>query len=285
MVDLEVESVIDQAEESGAILSSHADLLRGVLEFKDTVAREIMIPRTQVVAIEIDTPFEKVLDLVKDAGHSRYPIYRGRPDQVAGVLYAKDLFQLEREGTTLANGSISALVRTPVFFVAETQKIGDLLRQMQAKRVHLAVVVDEFGGTAGIVTLEDILEEIVGEITDEYDAEEVPDVDPLDDGRLRLAARLPVDDLAELFPGIDADDNELTEAVEAADVETVGGLLAQRLGRVPLPGAVAEVAGLRLLAEGGKDARGRVRITTVLVEQLDRAEPVEEEETDVRAGS
>ena len=148
------------------------------------------------------------------------------------------------------------------------------LKEMQAQRKHMAIVVDEYGGTAGVVTIEDILEEIVGEIADEYDLEEVPDVQPLDGGRLRLAARLPVDDLADLFPGIDVDDNELTEAVEAADVETVGGLLAQRLGRVPLPGAVAEVAGLRLHAEGGKDSRGRIRITTVLVEQIDR--PAEE---------
>ena len=136
----------------------------------------------------------------------------------------------------------------------------------------MAIIIDEYGGTAGLVTIEDILEEIVGEITDEYDGEELPDVARLDDGRLRVAARLPVEDLQELdglFPeGGDFDEGpaaQLRAVLEEADVDTVGGLLAQRAGRVPLPGAEAEVAGLRLLAEGGKDARGRMRIVSVLV--------------------
>ena len=150
--------------------------------------------------------------------------------------------------------------------------IRDRLKEMQTSRNHMAIVVDEYGGTAGVVTIEDILEEIVGEITDEYDADEVPDVARLDDGRLRVAGRLPVEDLQELdglFPeSVDYDEGpaaELRAVLEEADVDTVGGLLAQQLGRVPLPGAEVEVAGLHLLAEGGKDARGRVRITTVLI--------------------
>jgi hypothetical protein len=163
-------------------------------------------------------------------------------------------------------------VMRPAVFVPDSKRIDELLKEMQRTRSHLAIVVDEYGGTAGVVTIEDILEEIVGEITDEYDAEEVPDVTRLDDGRLRVAARLPVEDLERLFPD-DYADYDATEGTGAAlravladaDVDTVGGLLAHQLGRVPLPGSEVEVAGLHLLGEGGKDTRGRVRITTVLV--------------------
>jgi CBS domain containing-hemolysin-like protein len=140
----------------------------------------------------------------------------------------------------------------------------------------MAIVVDEYGGTAGVITIEDILEEIVGEITDEYDTEEIPPVQQVDAHSVRVAARLPVSDLGELF-GVDID-----EELATADVDTVGGLIAQRLGRVPLPGARAEVAGLGLLAEGGKDARGRIRITTVLVTAMDPdpADPIDPRDVD-----
>ena len=166
---------------------------------------------------------------------------------------------------------LTAVMR-PAVFVPDSKRIDELLKEMQRTRNHMAIVVDEYGGTAGVVTIEDILEEIVGEITDEYDGDEVPEVARLDDGRLRVAARLPVEDLQELdglFPeGGDYDEGpaaQLWAVLEEADVDTVGGLLAQQLGRVPLPGAEVDVAGLHLLAEGGKDARGRVRITTVLI--------------------
>jgi CBS domain containing-hemolysin-like protein len=171
---------------------------------------------------------------------------------------------------------LTAVMRAAVF-VPDTKRIDELLKEMQRSRNHMAIVVDEYGGTAGVVTIEDILEEIVGEITDEYDPDAVPEVARLDDGRLRVAARLPVEDLEGLFPGRDYDYDDESETSTAtlravladADVDTVGGLVAQQLGRVPLPGSEVEVAGLHLLAEGGKDARGRVRITTVLVTPRD----------------
>ena len=169
-------------------------------------------------------------------------------------------------------------VMRPAVFVPDSKRIDELLKEMQRTRNHMAIVVDEYGGTAGVVTIEDILEEIVGEITDEYDTEEQPDVQDVDDRTRRLSARLPVEDLEELYPGVDGE-SPLTEVLAEADVDTVGGLLAQRLGKVPLPGAVAEVAGLRLVAEGGKDARGRLRITSVLVQELEPVRP-EMEETD-----
>ena len=279
--EVELRELVDMASTTGVVDEDERQMIHSVFELGDTLVREVMVPRPDVVWTERDTPVEKVLRLALRSGYSRIPVLGENIDDIVGVAYLKDLVAASHSG----ENSLPAVLRPPMF-VPDSKRVDELLKEMQAQRRHMAIVVDEYGGTAGVVTIEDILEEIVGEITDEYDPEEVPDVQPLDDGRLRLAARLPVDDLAELFPGIDADDNELTEAVEAADVETVGGLLAQRLGRVPLPGAVAEVAGLRLLAEGGKDARGRIRITTVLVEQIDRThDEATQEETDVRAGS
>ncbi len=143
----------------------------------------------------------------------------------------------------------------PASFVPDTKRLDELLGEMQLSRSHLAIAVDEYGGTAGLLTIEDIIEEIVGEITDESDLEERRPIERLDDGTVRVSSRLPVEDLGELF------DVELDDS----DVETVGGLLAQRLGRVPLPGAETEIAGLRLRAEGGKDHRGRIRINALLV--------------------
>ena len=169
LAELTVEHVIEQGEEEGAIAEDHAQMLRSVLEFKNTVAREIMVPRTQVVALELSTPVNEVLASIMESGHSRYPVYRGQIDHVEGVLYAKDLFQVLQSTTDASTISLENVVRKPVFFAAESQKIGVLLREMQRRRSHLAVVVDEFGGAAGIVTLEDIVEEIVGEIQDEHD--------------------------------------------------------------------------------------------------------------------
>ncbi|MGH3913225.1 MAG: transporter associated domain-containing protein, partial [Pseudonocardiaceae bacterium] len=153
-----------------------------------------------------------------------------------------------------SGGNVGEIMR-PATFVPDSKLLTVLLKEMQVSHNHLAIVVDEYGGVAGLVTIEDILEEIVGEITDESDTEERPPIEHLGDGAVRVVSRLPVADLGELF-AVDLDDS---------DVETVGGLLAQRLGRVPLPGAEAEVAGLLLCAEGGNDRRGRLRITTVIV--------------------
>jgi CBS domain containing-hemolysin-like protein len=272
--EVELRELVDMASTTGVVDEDERQMIHSVFELGDTLVREVMVPRPDVVWTERDTPVDKVLRLALKSGYSRIPVLGENIDDIVGVAYLKDLVQAvqnrstqhEERATTLA-----AVMRPPAF-VPDSKRVDELLKEMQAQRRHMAIVVDEYGGTAGVVTIEDILEEIVGEITDEYDAEEVPDVQPLDGGRLRVAARLPADDLADLFPGVDGEAGELSEALEAADVETVGGLLAQRLGRVPLPGAVAEVAGLRLLAEGGKDARGRIRIITVLVEEIGRGE-------------
>jgi CBS domain containing-hemolysin-like protein len=281
--EVELRELVDMASTSGVVDEDERQMIHSVFELGDTVARDVMVPRPDVVWTERDTPIDKVLRLALKSGYSRIPVLGESIDDIIGVAYLKDIVS----ATQVADGPPAALhtVMRPAAFVPDSKRVDELLKEMQAARNHMAIVVDEYGGTAGIVTIEDILEEIVGEITDEYDTDEVPDVQDLDGRRLRVSARLPVEDLAELFPGVDGDVSRLTEVIETADVDTVGGLLAQQLGKVPLPGATTEVAGLRLSAEGGKDARGRIRITSVLVDPIEpRHAPVERmEESDVRS--
>jgi CBS domain containing-hemolysin-like protein len=269
--EVELRELVDMASTSGVVDEDERQMIHSVFELGDTLVREVMVPRPDVVWTERDNPVDKVLRLALRSGYSRLPVLGESIDDIVGVAYLKDVVRAQAEAV---DGRVAALpaVMRPAVFVPDSKRIDELLKEMQRTRNHMAIVVDEYGGTAGVVTIEDILEEIVGEITDEYDSEEVPAVQELDGRRLRIAARLPVEDLAELFPGTDGENDELAEVLAAADVDTVGGLLAQQLGRVPLPGARAEVAGLLLLAEGGKDARGRIRITTVLVEPVELPE-------------
>ncbi len=262
--EVELRELVDMASTRGVVDEDERQMIHSVFELGDTAVREVMVPRPDVVWTERDISVEKALRLALKSGYSRLPVLGEDIDDIIGVAYLKDLagaLHGHRNDGTLVE------VMRPAVYVPDSKRIDELLKEMQRTRSHMAIVVDEYGGTAGIVTIEDILEEIVGEITDEYDTEEVPAVQELDGRRLRVAARLPVENFGELFgAGIDTEEGaELADALAAADVDTVGGLLAQRLGRVPLPGAETEVAGLHLLAEGGKDARGRVRITSVLV--------------------
>jgi CBS domain containing-hemolysin-like protein len=274
--EVELRELVDMASTSGVVDEDERQMIHSVFELGDTMVREVMVPRPDVVWTERDTPIDKVLRLALKSGYSRIPVLGEGIDDIVGVAYLKDIVRAQAEASGIEGAGeqppLSAVMRRPSF-VPDSKRVDELLKEMQAARNHMAIVVDEYGGTAGVATIEDILEEIVGEITDEYDTEEVPDVVHLDGNRLRVNARLPVADLAELFPPVDGEPTELTEVLEDTDVDTVGGLLAQRLGKVPLPGARAEVAGLELLAEGGKDARGRIRITSVLVVPLEQDEP------------
>ena len=226
VTELAVEHVIEQGEETGTIAQDHAQMLRSVLEFKNTVAREIMVPRTQMVAFELGTPIEDVIQKVVESEHSRYPVYRGQVDQVEGILYAKDLFHVLSQHNEANGVRLRNLMRKTVFFAAETQKIGVLLREMQRRRLHLAVVVDEFGGAAGIVTLEDIVEEIVGEIQDEHD-EELPRISEKGPGRYVADASLSVYDLEEVLGEPIVEDK--------SHFDTLGGMIIELAGRVPQP--------------------------------------------------
>ncbi|GAB2987164.1 hemolysin family protein [Amycolatopsis acidiphila] len=254
--EIELRELVDLAQERGVVEPAEREMIHSVFELGDTVAREVMVPRTEVIWIEQDKSVRQALALSLRTGFTRLPVIDESVDDIVGVLNLKDLVR-----ASLDDGSAKPVSQLmyPATFVPDSKRLDDLLREMQLSHNHMAIAVDEYGGTAGLLTIEDILEEIVGEITDESDLEERPPVEHLDDKSVRVSARLPVDDLGELF-GIELEDH---------DVETVGGLLAQRLGRVPLPGAEAEVDGLRLHAEGGKDRRGRMRITTVVVRAAD----------------
>jgi len=233
ITEADVSQLIEQGEEVGSITQDHAAMLRAVLDFHGMTSREIMVPRTQMVAIEINTPLEQVIDLVIRSGHSRYPIYRERADQVVGVLYAKDLFSMLRDRGRPS--TLGEIVRKDVFFVAETHKIGALLKEMQSRRVHLAVVTDEFGGTAGVITLEDILEEIVGDIQDEHDREE-PEVRAVGGGRYEADASVSLHHLEEVV-GVNVKPRD-------SGADSLGGLLVEMAGRVPAPGERIELSGL-----------------------------------------
>jgi putative hemolysin len=237
ITQLTVEHMIDQGEESGSIGEDHAELLRSVLEFKDTVAREIMVPRTHVVGFDLSTPMPEVIERVTESGHSRYPVYSGRIDQVEGILYAKDLFGVMRQAS-LGEMPLADLVRRPVFFAPESQKIGTLLREMQARRVHLAVVVDEFGGTSGILTLEDIVEEIVGEIRDEHDEDELQ-LEELAPNRWLADAGISIYDLSDVL--------QATFPTEGGDYDSLGGMMVELAGKVPEVGESLRVTPFELI--------------------------------------
>jgi CBS domain containing-hemolysin-like protein len=251
--EIEVREVVDLAQERGVVEDAERAMIHSVFELGDTQAREVMVPRTEIVWIERTKTVRQALALSLRTGYSRIPVIGENIDDVVGVVNIKDLVRASMSDG--GNARPVADVMNPAVFIPDSKQLDALLREMQVSRNHVAIAVDEYGGTAGLVTLEDIVEEIVGEITDESDTDERPPVEHLPDGAVRVSARLGVDDLGELY-GIDLADH---------DVDTVVGLLAERLGRVPLPGAEAEVAGLRLHAEGGKDHRGRMRISTVVV--------------------
>jgi CBS domain containing-hemolysin-like protein len=250
--EAELREMVDLAEASSLIESGESKMIHSVFELGDTFVREVMVPRTDVVYIERTKTLRQAMSLFLRSGFSRVPVVGEDLDDIVGFAYIKDISKrvFDRQAAQTTE-QVESMMR-PVFHVPDSKPVDDLLREMQAERRHIAVVVDEYGGTAGIVTIEDILEEIVGEITDEFDAEE-ESVEELEDGSRRVPARFPVDDLDEIL-GVEIDDDE---------VDSVGGLMAKHLGKVPIPGSTVEVAGLRFLAEEAKGRRNRVG--TVLI--------------------
>jgi CBS domain containing-hemolysin-like protein len=254
--EVELRELVDMAEQRGVVEHDERQMIQSVFELGNTIAREVMVPRTDVVFIERDKSVRQAMALALRSGFSRIPVVGENVDDIIGVVQFKDLAGRAQDADRARETTVEEVMR-PIAYVPESKPVDELLREMQAKRTHIAAVIDEYGGTAGIVTIEDILEEIVGEITDEYDVERPP-IERLDEDTARVTARLAVEDLAELFD---------VEVPPRDDVETVGGLLAEALGVVPIPGSSAKVHGLELTAESAGGRRNR--IDTVLVRRLD----------------
>ncbi|UYM07799.1 hemolysin family protein [Solicola gregarius] len=256
--EAELRELVDLAEASRLIESGERRMIHSVFELGDTVVREVMVPRTDVVFIERHKTLRKAMSLALRSGYSRIPVVGESLDDIVGMAYLKDItkrvFDNHHSETTERVDSVAR----ECMYVPDSKPADDLLREMQARRTHVAIVIDEFGGTAGMVTIEDILEEIVGDITDEYDRE--PDsVERLANGSVRISTRFEVDDLVELF-GI---------AIEDDDVDSVGGLLAKHLGKVPIPGSQVELDGL--LFEAESPAGRRNRVGSVVVSRIDES--------------
>ncbi len=265
--EAELREMVDLAEKSQLIEAGERKMIHSVFELGDTIVREVMVPRTDVVFIEHGKTLRQAMSLALRSGFSRIPVVGDNLDDIVGVAYLKDVTKRVFDKHEAETTERVESVMRPVMYVPDSKPVDELLREMQAMRKHVAVVVDEYGGTAGLVTIEDILEEIVGEITDEYDQLEV-DVQELSGGGWRVSSRYLVDDLVDICGVAVADD----------DVDTIGGLMAKHLGRVPIPGSVVETHGLRFEAE--TPAGRRNRIGTVVITRL-----VPEEPSDERTGS
>jgi CBS domain containing-hemolysin-like protein len=251
----DLRGLVDLLEERQIIEPGERAMIHSVFELGDTIVREVMVPRTDMVFVERSKTLGQGLSLALRSGFSRIPVIGENLDDVVGLAYLKDIMTRIHEHPEGEGVETVETIMRPATFAPDSKPVDDLLREMQAEHVHLAIVIDEYGGTAGLVTIEDILEEIVGEIADEYDRERPP-VEWLNDGSARVSSRLSVEELEDLFH----------VSIEAEDVETVGGLLGHLLGKVPIADSQATVAGLRLTAEnltGRRNRIGTVRVQRV----------------------
>lgn len=255
----ELRDLLDMAGESEVIEADEREMIHSVFELGDTVARAVMVPRTDMVVIEHDKTLRSAMSLFLRSGFSRIPVVGEDTDDILGLLYFKDVARRLNAAPEDARLPATEVMR-PMHFVPESKPVDDLLREMQRDQTHFAIVVDEYGGTAGLIAIEDIIEEIVGEIADEHDRE-APGVEELEDGTLRVPASMDIDDLAELF--------DVT--IDEDDVDTVGGLLTKVIGRVPIVGSSGTVAGLTLTAE--RMAGRRHRVASVIVHRVSPDQP------------
>ncbi len=255
----ELRDLVDQAHERGLVEEDEHEMIHSVFELGDTLVRELMVPRTEMVWIERDKTLRQALSLALRSGYSRIPVVGESIDQIIGIAYIKDLAKRAHDHHEAEQTEKVEQLMRPVVFVPEIKSAAELLKDMQRDQIHLAIVVDEYGGTAGIITIEDIIEEIVGEIADEFDDEEEQFV-WLSDDKLRVQAKVHVEDLASELK-IELEDN-LVEGVD-----TIGGLMAKVLGRVPIPGSTFNLAGWKVTAE--RPVGRRRRISSMILERQD----------------
>jgi CBS domain containing-hemolysin-like protein len=268
----ELRELVDLAEADEVIEEDERQMIHSVFELGDTVAREVMVPRTEMVFVERNKTLRQALSLCLRSGFSRIPVIGEGNDDVIGVAYLRDITRRMFEHRDSEHTErIDSLMR-PAYLVPDSKRCDVLLREMQADRVHMAILVDEYGGTAGLVTIEDVLEEIVGDITDEYDIA-APEVEALSDGIYRVSSRMHVEDFADLI-GIKID-------AEEEGVDTLGGLLALRLGVVPIPGSSIEIEGWTLTAEQALGRRHRVGTVVAMPPSEPRLESEELDDADV----
>ncbi|HYH77051.1 MAG TPA: hemolysin family protein [Arthrobacter sp.] len=270
----EFRELVDRASESDMIEDTEAEMIQSVFDFGDTLVRAVMVPRTDILSIDAGSSLRRAMSLFLRSGYSRIPVIQDNTDQILGIVYLKDVAATLHElGPDEEPPPVESLARE-VRYVPESKPVSDLLRELQKESTHVAIVIDEYGGTAGLVTLEDLIEEIVGEIVDEYDTESAEAV-ALEDGSYRVSSRMGIDDLGELFD-VELEDDE---------VDTVGGLLAKALGRVPIVGSTVEVGGISLRADRLEGRRNRVshivatavpKVDTDLEDLLDEAETTQQ---------
>jgi magnesium and cobalt transporter len=253
-LEREIQSILDVGEERGFISRQEGELIESIFEFKDTLVREIMVPRLEMSGVERHTPLDQIIAAVLETGHSRFPVFEGDIDHIVGVLLAKDLLVFWRQPPE--TWDLGQVLR-PAYFIPESKKISDLLRDLVERKTPMAIVIDEYGGTAGLITLEDILEEIVGEIYDEYDRME-PRLLPQEDGSVLVDARLDVEELTDHF-GLPRPEGKF---------ESVGGLLIHLLGHVPRVNDKVMLENLELTVTAADERRAKqVRVRPVVVEE------------------
>ena len=268
--EVELREMVDIAQEHGIVEVAERRMIQSVFDLASTTARQVMAPRPEMVWIEQEKHAGQATTLCVWSGYSRIPVIGENIDDIVGIVYLKDLVRTTYHLTDGGASVSVADVMRPATFVPDSKNLDELLHEMQRDHIHMSMLVDEYGGIAGLITLEDILEEIVGEIADEYDTREVAPIERIDARSYRTLSRLTLEDLTEtVHDDLDIDIDFPEEVAE--QVDTVAGLLAYELGRVPLPDSVVETCGLRLTAEGGRDRRGRIRVGSVVVEVLANA--------------